>query len=51
MQNNIDSTQCGIFANHKVHITWVNLIYEGCSKFFHVENVIFAKKKITFAKL
>ena len=21
-------------------------IYEGCSKFFHLENVIFAKKKI-----
>ena len=26
-------------------------IYEGCSKFFYVETVIFAKNKFTFAKL
>ena len=26
-------------------------IYEGCSKFLHVENAIFAKKKKSFAKL
>ena len=38
------------------YINWVGFhplyiyIYEGCSKFFHVENAIFAKKK-SFAKL
>ena len=26
-------------------------IYEGCSKFFSVETVLFAKNKFTFAKL
>ena len=27
-------------------LCWWKYIYEGCSKFFHLENVIFAKKKL-----
>ena len=55
-----DSTTCCIKACHYrwiyiyiIHLScilYIYDIYEGCSKFFHVENVIFAKK-ITFAKL
>ena len=52
VQWNSCGKKCRRISERHVHREMKKMdIYEGCSKFFHLENAIFAKKKITFAEL